>query len=69
MLDENLTLKKHIELIESKMSKNIGIIYKAKFLLNKTCLKIYIFLFYSKLLNLCKYSMGEHESNKTEKNI
>ena len=47
ILDENMTWKKHIELIENKISKNIGIMYKVKLLLNQNCLKIYIFLIYS----------------------
>ena len=48
---KNLTWKKHIELIESKMSKNKGILYKAKFLLNKTCLKnIYLSFIQSYLI-------------------
>ena len=46
MLDENLIWIKHIVLIESKMSKNIGIIYKAKFLLNKTQKYSYISLLF-----------------------
>ena len=45
ILDENMTWKKHIELIENKISKNIGIMYKVKLLLNQNCLKIYIYIF------------------------
>ena len=30
LLDETLTCKKHIQVIENKISKNIGILYKAK---------------------------------------
>ena len=33
ILDENVTWKEHIKLIENKTAKNIGILYKAKFLL------------------------------------
>ena len=33
ILDENLTWKKHINTIESKIAKNIGALYRAKFLL------------------------------------
>ena len=34
---ENLTWRKHIHIIENKISKNIGLLYKAKFLLYKLC--------------------------------
>ena len=39
LLDENLTWKRHIETIKNKISKNIGIMYKARNILNKKCLK------------------------------
>ena len=29
MIDENLTWKTHIELVENKISKNVGILFKA----------------------------------------
>ena len=39
ILDENVRAhKEHIKLIENKTAKNIGILYKAKFLLNQNCL-------------------------------
>ena len=48
MVDENLTWKKHIELIENKVSKNVGILFKASRLLNLQCLKsIYFSLVHS----------------------
>ena len=37
IIDENLTWKNHITSIENKISKNIDVLYKSKFLLNKTC--------------------------------
>ena len=42
---ENLTWKNHISTIENKISKNIGMLYKAKFLLNEKCLKHIYFAF------------------------
>ena len=39
ILDESLTWKKHIQTIETKISKNLGILYKAKPFLNFSCLK------------------------------
>ena len=35
LLDGNLTWKNHINLIENKMSKSLGILHRAKFLLNQ----------------------------------
>ena len=37
IIDENLTWKNHISTIENKISINIGMLYKAKFLLNEKC--------------------------------
>ena len=42
IIDENLTWKNHIEVIENKISKNIGVLYRASYLLDfKNLLKIY----------------------------
>ena len=42
IMDENLTWKNHIEVVENKISKNIGILYRASHLLDfKIFLKIY----------------------------
>ena len=48
ILDENITWKSHIEQVENKISKNIGIIAKVSNLLNTSCLKnIYFSLVHS----------------------
>ena len=48
IIDENLTWKNHIELLENKIAKNIGVLFKASKLLNITCLKnIYFALIHS----------------------
>ena len=39
ILDEHLTWKKHIQLIENKVSKNVGVFYKASKLINSKCLQ------------------------------
>ena len=41
ILDENISWNKHRELVKNKISKNIGIVYKASHL-DKKCLKTYI---------------------------
>ena len=44
IIDENLTWKNHIEVVENKISKNIGVLYRASHLLDfKNLLKIYFF--------------------------
>ena len=42
IIDKNLTWKNHVEVVENKISKNIGVLYRASHLLNfKNLLKIY----------------------------
>ena len=44
-IDENLTWKNHIEVVENKISKNIGVLYRASHLPDfKNLLKIYLFV-------------------------
>ncbi|XP_065664405.1 uncharacterized protein LOC136086066 [Hydra vulgaris] len=45
ILDENVTWREHISVVENKVSKNIGILYKAKQVLNQSCLKYIYFSF------------------------
>ena len=48
MIDENLTWRNHIDLIENKIAKNVGVLFKASKLLNNRCLKnIYFALIHS----------------------
>ena len=51
ILDENLTWNKHIHVIENKISKNIGILFKAKYILNQKCLKSIYFSFIHSYIN------------------
>ena len=47
ILDEHISWKPHISHVARKISKSIGIIYKASFLLSKSSLcKLYYSLFY-----------------------
>ena len=34
IIDENLTWENHIEVVENKLSKNIGVIYRTSYLLD-----------------------------------
>ena len=44
-LDENLTWNYHIQMIENKVAKSIGILYRARKHLNRHCLKKIYFSF------------------------
>ena len=53
IIDENLTWKNLIEVVENKISKNIGVLYRASHLFDfKNLLKILFFL-HSHLHQLC----------------
>ena len=41
ILDEHLTWKKHIQLIEDKVSKNVGVLYKTSKLILMLTLNVY----------------------------
>ena len=43
ILDESLTWRNYIHTVENKVSKNLGILNKAKPYLNINCLKSFIF--------------------------
>ena len=51
ILDEHLTWKKHINLIENKVSKNVGIVYKTSKLINSKCLRSIYFSFIQSCIN------------------
>ena len=57
IIDENITWNKHIELVENKMSKIIGILYRASHYLDKKKPKKHIFLLYSQLYKLMQHSL------------
>ena len=43
MVDENLYWKNHINIIENQLSKNLGLLHKAKQSLNAKAIKIFTF--------------------------
>ena len=51
IFDEHLTWKKHIQLIENKVSKNVGVLYKASKLINSKCLRRIYFSFIHSYIN------------------
>ena len=67
LLDENLTWRKHIELIENKVSKNLGILYKVKSLLNQECLKSIYFSFIHSYINYANIAWSSTNRSKLVK--
>ena len=63
-LDENMTWKNHISCVESKISKNLGILYKARSLLNKERMKQLYFSFVHSYLNYGNIAWAS--TNKTK---
>ena len=46
MLDENVFWKYHIKTVENKLSKNIGLLYRARQFIDGTSLKNIFFIYY-----------------------
>ena len=67
ILDENLSWREHINVIQSKISKNIGIIRKAKPFLNIGSLKKSYFSFIHSYLNYCNIAWASTNPSKTKK--
>ena len=67
VIDENLTWKNHISTIENKISKNIGMLHKVKFLLNEKCLKHIYFAFIHSYLNYGNIAWASTNSLKPNK--
>ena len=51
LIDEHLTWKEHITVIENKVSKNLDILYRARRVLDRTALKNLYFSFMHSCLN------------------
>lgn len=66
-LDESLSWKEHIKIIENKISKHIAIIYRAKHLLNLPCLKLLYFSFVHSYLTYCNIVWGSTNHTKLKK--
>ena len=66
LLDENLSWKTHISTIENKISKNLGILYKARLVLNQKSIKQLYFSFIHSYLNYGNMAWGS--TNKTKLN-
>ena len=51
MVDENLTWNDHIHILEKELSKNIGLLYRAKPYLDKNTMTSLYFSFFHNYLN------------------
>ena len=62
-IHEGLSWKQHINIVSSKISKSIVILYKSRDVLSKQCLKQLHFSFTHnyELCKLCKYCLGKHQ--------
>ena len=64
LVDENLTWLDHITLVENKLSKNLGLLHKAKNYLNKKCM---VSLYYSFIYSYFNYGNTAWCSNSMTK--
>ena len=63
-LDENLTWNYHIQMIENKVAKSIGILYRARKHLNRHCLKKIYFSFIHCYINYSNIAWASTHKSK-----
>ena len=64
MIDECITWKDHIRTAETKIAKNIGILYRAKQLLNTSSLKSIYFSYILTYLNYANIAWASTQKTK-----
>ena len=67
LLDENLSWKDHISTIETKVAKNIGLLYKAKHFVNEECLKQLYFAYIHSYLSYANIAWASTHKTKLKK--
>ena len=67
ILDEHLTWQKHIQLIENKVSKNVGVLYKTSKLINSKCLRSIYFPFMHPYINYVNIAWASTDKTKLKK--
>ena len=67
MLNEHLSWKNHISVVENKVAKNIGILHKAKSIFSKVGLKTPYFSFVYSYLNYGNIAWGSTAQTKLKK--
>ena len=65
--DENSTWKTHIQLIENKVSKNVGVLCKKSKLINSKCLRIISFFFIHSYINYANITWASINKTKLKK--
>ena len=66
-IDENLSWKQHIDIVSSKISKSIGILYKSRDVLSKQCLKQLYFSFIHNYVNYANIAWTSTSKSKLER--
>ena len=66
-IDENLSWKQHIEILSSKISKSIGILYKSRDVLSKQCLKQLYFSFIHSYVNYANIAWASTSKSKLKR--
>ena len=64
MLDENLDWQQHVHTVEKKKAKNIGLLYRDNYLLNKSSLRSIYFGYIHSYLNYANIVMGDTYQTK-----
>ena len=67
MVDENLTWNDHIHILENKLSKNIGLLYRAKPYLDKNTMTTLYFSFFHSYLNYGNIAWASTTKSKLRK--
>ena len=67
VIDENITWKDHIDIVEKQVSKSIGVLYKAKYVLNQKCLKHIYFAFIHSHINYANVAWAGTNQTKLKK--
>ena len=66
-INENLYWKQHIEILSSKISKSIGILYKSRNVLSKQCLNQLYFSFIHSYVNYANIAWASTSKSKFER--
>ena len=66
-IDENLSWKQHIEILSSKISKSIGILYKSRDVLSRQFLKQLYFSFIRSYVNYANIAWASNSKSKLER--
>ena len=64
---ENLSWKQHIDIVSSKISKSIGILYKSRDVLSKQCLNQLYFSFIHSYVNYANIAWARTSKSKLER--